>query len=222
MSYLKVTNRRITPSESNPHLVYKEYFPRPELRYSDDQPRDDHGRFTSGGSLSVAAINDTGLTSGSENDTIDSASNSHPRDYELEQTIQRCISQEKAVFADDLAAYFEKIPAESGKSFYAMHGTDDSVEIFGHKIDERTLANIIRSRNDYNPDNEIVLISCNTGSTERTENCFAQRLANELGQTVRAPQKLGIISISGDYYSGDKSFRKDGDFIPFTPKKGDE
>ena len=62
MPYLKITNRRITPSESNPHLVYKEYFPRPELRYSDDQPRDDHGRFTSGGG--------SGLTSGGDSGTI--------------------------------------------------------------------------------------------------------------------------------------------------------
>ena len=68
MPYLKITNRRITPSESNPHLVYKEYFPRPELRYSDDQPRDNHGRFTSGGG--------SGLTSGGNDDTIGLADSS--------------------------------------------------------------------------------------------------------------------------------------------------
>ena len=49
MSYLKITSRRIMSNESDPHLVYKECFPRPELRYDENQPRDDHGRFTSGG-----------------------------------------------------------------------------------------------------------------------------------------------------------------------------
>ena len=63
MPYLKITNRRITPNESDSHLVYKVCIPL-ELRYSDDQPRDDNGRFTSGGSLGA------GLTGGGDSGTI--------------------------------------------------------------------------------------------------------------------------------------------------------
>ena len=64
MSYLKITNRRIMPNESDSHLVYKECFPRPELRYDENQPRDDHGRFTSGGGSGA------GLTGGGDSGTM--------------------------------------------------------------------------------------------------------------------------------------------------------
>ena len=63
MPYLKITNRRITPNESDSHLVYKVCIPL-ELRYSDDQPRDDHGRWTSGGGSGA------GLTGGGDSGII--------------------------------------------------------------------------------------------------------------------------------------------------------
>lgn len=47
----------------------------------------------------------------------------------------------------------------------ALHGTLYSTYLYEYKINEKILANIIRSRKDYN--NEvIVLISCNIGNTK--------------------------------------------------------
>ena len=94
-----------------------------------------------------------------------------------------------------------------------------SFTIYGHEIDERTLANIIRSRKDYNNE-EIILISCNTGNSDNVKVCFAQKLANELGVKVHAPTRYGAISYNGVYYSSDITGRtKQGKFAIFEPTK---
>ena len=149
------------------------------------------------------------------------ASNAHSRDVELESIIERCIKQDKPVFADDLALNFSKIPHESGRYIVAMHGSPNEVMLYGRSANEKILANIIRSRKDYNNEDEIVLISCNTGNEAEVSKCFAQRLADEMGKTVYAPTRYGAIDFWGNYYSSDeKGRRREGDFIPFEPKKG--
>lgn len=158
------------------------------------------------------------LTSTSDSDTIVIASNAHPRDIELEKTIKRCIKQDKPVFADDLAKVFPMIRPEKDRYIMSLHGTPNETYIYDKKIDARTLANIIRSRKDYNNE-EIVLISCNTGNTEHTKVCFAQKFANEMGVTVHAPTKYGIINIFGQYYSGTRKGKREGEFKPFKPEK---
>lgn len=184
-------------------------------KYSDDQPRDEHGRWTSGGGSS-------GENSGGENSVVaeesETASNAHPRNEELEKQIKKCIDAPDPVFADDLEKNFRKIPKENGKYIIAMHGTADSVELFGTKADEKVLSNILKSRKDYNGE-EIVLISCNTGNTDTSSNCFAQKLANKTGKIVYAPTRYGAISSNGEYYSSDsKGKRKVGSFKRFKPK----
>ena len=100
----------------------------------------------------------------------------------------------------------------------SLHGTPKETYIYGKKIDARTLANIIKSRKDYNNE-EIVLISCNTGNTEKEKVCFAQKLANEMNITVHAPTRYGIINIFGKYYSGTLNGKRDGEFKPFYPQR---
>ena len=111
-------------------------------KYSDSQLRDDHGRWTSGGGSS-------GENSGGENSVVaeesETASNAHPRNEELEKQIKRCIEAPVPVFADDLEQNFRRIPKENGKYIVAMHGTADSVELFGTEADEKVLFNILRS-----------------------------------------------------------------------------
>lgn len=152
------------------------------------------------------------------NDKITIASNAHPRNIELEKTIQKCIKQDKPVFADNLAKYFPMIKPEKDRYIMSLHGTPNETYIYDKKIDARTLANIIKSRKDYNNE-EIILISCNTGNTEHTKNCFAQKFANEMGVTVHAPTKYGIINMFGKYYSGTLKGKRDGEFKPFEPQK---
>lgn len=56
MSYIKTTNM---PPRNDPHIIVKVCF---EKRYSDDQPRDEHGRWTNGSG--------SGLTGGGDSGTI--------------------------------------------------------------------------------------------------------------------------------------------------------
>jgi hypothetical protein len=151
-----------------------------------------------------------------ESGIISTASNAHPRDEELENTIKRCIKQDKPVFADDLAPYFEKIKPETGKYITALHGNSEEAFLYGKGINAKTLANIIRSRKDYSNE-EIVLISCNTGNSDNVKKCFAQQLADEIGVTVHAPTRYGIITSSGEYYSGNLKKKHEGEIKPFTP-----
>ena len=154
-----------------------------------------------------------------ESGIISITSNAHSRNTELENIIQKCIKQDKPVFANDLAINFAKIKPEKGRYIIALHGTPYSTYLYEHKIDEKILANIIRSRKDYNGE-IIVLISCNTGNTENTKTCFAQKLANELGVAVYAPTRFGAILSNGKYYSSDVTgLVKEGIFKKFIPKK---
>lgn len=172
----------------------------------------------------AAKINENaqdGLTLAGKRDIIEVASNAHPRNPELEKTIKRCIKQDKPFFDDGLLGkYSERIPLEENRYITSMHGTNNSVMLYDQEADAKILANIIRSRSDYNGE-EIVLISCNTGNTDAGENCFAQQLANELGVRVHAPTRYGAVNSKGEYYSSDKSgIKRDGEFKPFEPRRG--
>ena len=180
-----------------------------ELRYNHNH--DDKGRFCSGGG-------GNSLDKSKKNDIINITSNAHSRNIELEKVINKCINQEKPVFADDLAKYFSNIPPEKNRYILSLHGNANETYIYGHKIDAKILANIIKSRKDYNGKDEIVLISCNTGNQSINKNCFAQQLANILNKTVHAPTKYGAISIFGTYYSSNSKGIKDGEFKPFNPE----
>ena len=87
-----------------------------EARYSDDQPRDDHGRWTSEGGSS-------GENSGGENSVVaeesETASNAHPRNEELEKQIKKCIDAPDPVFADDLEKKFQKDNKGKWKIYYS-------------------------------------------------------------------------------------------------------
>ena len=205
---------------------FLDLFAPPECR-SRQWTKGEHGYFT--GSISTGSSGGGSSSGGGksvdkskENGIINIASNAHSRDVELEKIIQRCISQEKPVFADDLAKVFSNIPPEKGRYILSLHGTPNETYIYGHKINAKTLANIIRSRKDYNGKDEIVLISCNTGNETASKKCFAQQLANEMNKTVHAPTRYGAISIFGTYYSSDKYCRKSGEFKPFTPEVQNE
>ena len=162
----------------------------------------------------------SGLTLAGKRDIIEVASNAHPRNLELEETIRRCIQQDKPFFDDGkLGQFSERIPPEANRYITSMHGTDHSAFLYGKEVNAKIIANIIRSRSDYSGE-EIVLIACNAGNTESGENCLAQQLANELGVIVHAPTKYGAVNNKGVYYSSDESgLVRDGEFKPFKPRR---
>lgn len=158
------------------------------------------------------------VANANESDIIKTASNSHSRNAELEKLINSSIKTEKPVFAEDLKNNFLKIKPIEGKYILALHGDNQFAYLNNIRIDERILANIIKSREDYNGE-LVILISCNTGNDEGTKECFAQKLANELGVPVQAPTRYGAIDGKGNFYSSTRTgLKKAGEFKTFNPR----
>lgn len=146
-----------------------------------------------------------------------------PDDKTRQEIIRRGIEAEKPIFADDLLGSLARgLPPDPDKYTVVMHGHPYCVEFFGKKIDVETLCAIIAQRKDYQKGTDIRLISCYTGSRK---DGVAQYIANKLGVTVWAPDKLGIINkFAGRYrvYSGSDYGIEDGNFIPFSPNERKE
>lgn len=146
-----------------------------------------------------------------------------PDNKTRQEIIRRGIEADKPIFANDLLGELARgLPPDPDKYTVVMHGHPYCVEFFGKKIDVETLCAIIAQRNDYQKGTDIRLISCYTGSRK---DGVAQYIANKLGVTVWAPDKLGIINrLAGRYrvYSGSNYGIEDGSFIPFGPNEGKE
>lgn len=147
-----------------------------------------------------------------------------PREKRLE-IIKRGIKEEKPIFSYDTVenkfpSYSKNIPKEEGFYDIVTHGADTFVDFFGEPIDAYTLANIIRNRKDYIKSTNIRLISCSTGNTENTGNCFAQILANELGVIVKAPTQIINVYPNGTFFVDDDAdyFNPKGEMKLFYPR----
>ncbi len=133
-----------------------------------------------------------------------------------QEIINDGISMKKPIFADgDLGKFAQNIEREDGFYDVVLHGTPEYVEFFGTKIDSKTLAKIIKGRKDYKGE-AIRLISCSTGEITYTADCFAQRLSNELGVTVKAPTHTVYVFCDGKLIVGKNN---KGEFMPFYPRK---
>ncbi len=112
--------------------------------------------------------------------------------------------------------------AEGNLDFVA-HGSKDSVDILVngnvHTVDWRTVTKIIKSNKDYYPGKPIRLLACSTG---KTDDGFAQNLANKLNTTVYAPRTIIWANNDGSYYIADKEHSPKSDyqdFKKFTPRR---
>ena len=176
-------------------------------------------RFTEG---QAEKTQESVLTRETFSDIIDIILADHQRNPELERTIKQCITQAAPVFAEDLAKFFSRIPAEENRYIMAMHGNPQAAFIYGMQVTPKIVASIIKHRKDYHGE-EVVFIACNTGNTDNISECFAQQLANELGNIVHAPTRFGAINSRGEYYSSDiTGLKKDGEFIPFEPRRDEK
>lgn len=162
------------------------------------------------------------LTSASKGGTI------NKRPYEIVKSrkkrleiINRGISEERPIFAVDtdtnkFASYVRNVTPKEGFYDVALHGAPTSAEFFSEKIDAYTLASIIRNRKDYTPGMKVRLLSCSTGNTDETGDCFAQLLANELRVDVEAPTKDIFVYPDGSFDIGE---REEGEMKPFYSRK---
>jgi len=158
---------------------------------------------------SIAGKVRNNLTSGSSSGKI--------RPYEIKKSrqkrleiINRGISEERPIFAVDtatnkFASYVRNVPPKKDYYDVALHGAPTYAEFFGEEIDAYTLASIIRNREDYPKGSNIRLLSCSTGDTTETGNCFAQILADELRVQVEAPTKTIYIYPDGSFDVGSKN-----------------
>lgn len=158
---------------------------------------------------SIAGKVRNNLTSGSSSGKI--------RPYEIKKSrqkrleiINRGISEERPIFAVDtatnkFASYVRNVPPKKDYYDVALHGAPTYAEFFGEEIDAYTLASIIRNREDYPKGSNVRLLSCSTGDTTETGNCFAQILADELGVQVEAPTKTIYIYPDGSFDVGSKN-----------------
>ena len=131
---------------------------------------------------------------------------------------------DRPIYAEDtpdnhFASNVQNTLPEEGFYDVALHGAETTAEFFGKTIDAYTLAQIIRERPDYRPGEPIRLLSCSTGATNTTGNCFAQILANELNTLVIAPNDTLFVNPDGSVYVSDD---KKGDFVEFYSRRTEE
>ena len=156
------------------------------------------------------------------------------------EVIRRGIREPDATFSYDTAEnhameYLRKAEPMPNAFDVRSHGTDSLIEFFKQDypkddirshIDAYTLASILRGRKDFRKfiadckerkvEPVIRLMSCSTGDTANTGNCFAQLLANELGIRVLAPTDILYANPNGSVYVGDF---QDGHFQDFIGRK---
>lgn len=111
-----------------------------------------------------------------------------------------------------------KVKRKDGFYDVVMHGEAQTVEFFGERIDHGTLAHIIKNREDYDG-SPVRLLSCHTGLADGKGECIAQRLADELGVIVEAPNSYLNILPDGSLNVGNDPFKPEGEMKIFYPRK---
>ncbi|SEQ80310.1 hypothetical protein [Lentzea albida] len=100
-----------------------------------------------------------------------------------------------------------------------IHGSADSVRIGDTKLTPKDLADIIRTSGDWDGEQPIRLLSCQTGTTP---DGFAARLSAELGVEVVAPTKDAWVDDMGNVFASSRHLDpRAGDFSPGWPPNGD-
>lgn len=213
-------------------------------KYSDSQPRDEHGRWTDGGAQGAAfgVSGEASPSDGTGQDADKQARHLYDKmtKEERAEVIQRGQNEPKAVFSYDrpynkAMSYLQKAPKEPDTFDVMSHGTPDRIEFFRQdypngdrraNIDAYTLSCILKGRSDYKAfvadcqqrgvTPTVRLLSCNTGNTTNTGDCFAQLLANELGHNVTAPTETLYVNPNGSYKIGRNNT---GTMKPFFSRK---
>jgi RHS repeat-associated protein len=110
------------------------------------------------------------------------------------------------------------IPEEEGYYDVVVHGSPESIgyKINGvwHRLTPEMLANHVMNRSDYQGQ-AVRLISCSTGALP---NGFAQKLANKMGVTVKAPGDTVWSNAAGKLLVGPDPTTPSGDWRKFKPQ----
>lgn len=154
--------------------------------------------------------------------TLSVSAQSRRRAREALALKEECSKKRLPVYDDGpLGAVARRAYGKYGKEDgYAVvaHGRPDSVILLGSRSDHATLASIIRARKDYESGTPIRLLACSTGRQDGDAPCVAQRLADELGVDVTAPDGPLWVYSDGTLTIGAEKGHNTGRFITFHPR----
>jgi hypothetical protein len=116
-----------------------------------------------------------------------------------------------------------KLIDKNGYYDVVAHGNNKVIEVQTHRgpmaVNHRIAARLIQQNPEYK-DQNIRLLSCSTG---KTDNGFAQNLANKLGVKVKAPTDIlwvnenGHMDVAAKGINGKADLTKRGMFRVFNP-----
>lgn len=135
---------------------------------------------------------------------------------------ERCLRAKYPVFdRDELGRIGRATHAarkEEGRYDVVMHGSPQIALPYLERADARLIADVLRSRDDYHGE-PVRLLSCHTGRADERGECFAQRLADELGVTVTAPDGMLWLYDDGSFTIGKKKGANTGSMVQFDPRR---
>lgn len=145
-----------------------------------------------------------------------------PDASERSKVINEAIRAKRPVYAEDLRSAYGNVKKKEGCMDVCIHGSS-YYTVYEHKyaIDTETLAYIISGRKEFNGD-DIRLLSCDTGKTDKYGNCVAQELADKLKVRVYAPIDILNIHPDGRLTVGKEYLREEDGFKWFEPRKRDK
>ena len=97
-----------------------------------------------------------------------------------------------------------------------MHGTPQAVGLWSEEtnMSPRFLAEIIIHNPKYEKGQKVRLLSCNTGKGIPFDDCFAQKLANEINAPVVAPTDILWVFDNGRMEIGKYNQGEWKEFVP--------
>lgn|GEM_PF-1445153 len=135
---------------------------------------------------------------------------------------ERCLRAKYPVFdRDELGRIGRATQAarkEKGRYDVVMHGSPQIALPYLERADARLIADVLRSRDDYHGE-PVRLLSCYTGRANERGECFAQRLADELGVTVTAPDGMLWLKDDGGYSIGENEDENTGSMVEYKPRR---
>ena len=146
---------------------------------------------------------------------------SRTRRAATEKTVKRMSESAQPIWATDRFGRNVrtgwKAIGSTGGYVVAGHGSSKRMIAYGTSVDDKAVARAIKARADYHG-GPIRLVSCSTGDDSSDAPCFAQRLADRMGETVYAPSDTVWVFPDGRMVIGPSWRYNTGKWNTFKPR----